>query len=87
MATRARREPTKIELTVRVDLHEHWKEREIRENILPPHAFDALASQLATTVLQTIHANNVDRITVGEAARRNFAHTFQPIRFSPPARS
>jgi hypothetical protein len=76
MAKRARQEPTSIELTVRVDLHEHWTEREIREDILPPHVFDALASALSKAVLQSIHANDVQAISVGEPARRNFYNVF-----------
>lgn len=76
MAKRVRQEPTSIELTVRVDLHAHWDEREIREDILPPYAFDALASALSKTVLQSIHANDVQAITVAEPARRNLARVF-----------
>jgi hypothetical protein len=80
MAKRARQKPTSIELTVRVDLHDHWKEREIREDILPPQTFAALADELATTILQRILPTDVQRITIGEPARRNFAHTFDPVR-------
>ena len=80
MAKRARRAPTNITLTVRVDLHGYWAEREIREDVLPPRAFAALADELATTILQSIHPNDVRRISIAEPARRNFAHTFDPIR-------
>ena len=80
MAKRVRQEPTSIELTIKIDLHEHWTEREIREDILPPQTFAALADELATAIVQRIHAQDVARITVAEPARRNFAHTFQPAR-------
>ena len=71
MAKRARREPTSIVLTVRVDLHEHWTEREIREEVLPPRVFDALAEVLAAAIAGNVA--DVEAVTVGEPARRNFA--------------
>ena len=78
MAKHARREPTNITLSISVDLHEHWEEREIRDEILPPYVFAALAEDLAEAVRERIHAYDVECITVGEPARRNFAHTFHP---------
>ena len=74
--TRARQEPTNITVTVSIDLQDHWTEREIREDIVPPRVFAALARDLAQAVEQRIHPYDVACITVGEPGRRNFAHVF-----------
>ena len=59
-----------------MDLHEHYDEGYVREEILPPHCFDALAQDFAQAVLERIHESDVENITVGEPGRRNFARVF-----------
>ena len=70
MAKRTRQKPMNVTLTVRIDLnHDQYDERWVRDELLPPRAFDALALALTKAVLRSIHVTDVQRISVGEPAR------------------
>ena len=68
MATRARREPVNITLTVQVEFAHDHSERWVRQQVGHP-VFMALTRALAGAIVD--HVADVERVTVFEPARRN----------------